>query len=264
MKRLIAVALIAACGGAPKTPEHPIDNKPVVPAGPVELTTAEQVIEASLVSEGGRAKLGALTSLRMVGTLTIAAAGLKGKIETLSSPPNNTLSRLELPGIGTVEQGVHGDIAWEKSALSGARVLSGIEKSTSMREATFNGDLIWKKLFPKAELKGVVKFEGTDCYKVELTAADGQVQTRYYAKDTVLPIGLEMVSETQMGKIPVKVVSSDWREDNGYKFPHKVHHEEASQAIDIIIEKMETNVPIPPATFEPSDDIKQLAAAAAK
>ena len=50
MKRLIAVALIAACGGAPKTPEHPIDNKPVVPAGPVELTTAEQVIEASLVS----------------------------------------------------------------------------------------------------------------------------------------------------------------------------------------------------------------------
>ena len=260
MKRLLFVSLLAACGGPSAKPVHNPDK----PTAPVAITTVDQVIEGSLVAEGGRAKLAAMTSQRMVATVTLKAQGIKGTLETLSTPPNNALTRLELPGIGKIEQGVHGDIAWEKNPITGARVLTGIEKSTTVREASFMGDLNWKQLYPKSAFKGVTKFADQDCYQIELTAADGQVQTRYYAKDTLLPVGIEMVSESQMGKVPVKVTNRDWRDQDGFKYPHTVQHEEASQALEFTVDKMEINVPIPAATFEPSDEIKQLAAAAAK
>ena len=259
MKRHLLVSLLVACGGSSAKPAHPVEHKE-----PIAITTAEQVIEQSIANEGGRDKLAKITSLHMHGTLMIAQLGTPGTLETLSSPPNNSLTRLEIKGVFKDEAGVKGDLAWEKNTMMGARILAGAEKSMALREAQFNGDLIWKQLYPKAELKGIVKFADIDCYQVVLTATDGQVQTRYYAKDTFLPIGLEMVAESQMGKVSVKLVSSDWREVNGFKYPHKMKREEAAQAIEITIDKIETNVPIPPETFEPSDEIKQLAAAAPK
>jgi hypothetical protein len=258
MKHLLFVSVLAACGGPAAKPVHAPDK----PTAPVAITTVDQVMEGSLVAAGGRAKLAAMTSQRMVATMTLKAQGLKGTIESLSSPPNNSLTRVEIPGIGKIEQGVHGEIAWERNPLTGARVFTGIEKSTALRAASFQGDLNWKQLYPKSVFKGVTKYAEQDCYQIELTAADGQEETRYYAKDTLLPVGVEMVSETQMGKVPVKVINRDWRDQDGFKYPHTMQHEEASQTFEITVDKMEINVPIPAATFEPSDEIKQLAAAA--
>jgi len=261
MKRLIAVAILVACGGPAKPAAV---RTPDGPKQPAALTTAEQIIEASLDKQGGRAALQKITSVHMVGSMNVPQMGVKGTLETWATPPNNSLTHFEIPHMLVDDSGVKGDLAWEKNTLQGARILTGSEKAMALRDAAFNGDLIWKQLYPKAVLKGIVKFADVDCYQIELTATDGQSQTRYYAKDTLLPIGLEMVAESPMGKVPVKVISSDWRDENGFKYPHKIARVEAAQAIDVIIEKVETNVPIAADKFEPSDEIKQLAAAAPK
>jgi hypothetical protein len=263
MKRLIAVVLFAACGG-PAATKPAVATAPSRPAPAAVPTTAEQVIEASIAKEGGRAVLERMTSLHMIGSLKIPQLGVPGKLETFSTPPNNTFTHFEIPNVIVEDSGVIGEIAWEKNTLQGARLLTGNEKSMALRDAWFNGDLMWKKLYPKAELKGVVKFADVDCYQVELTADDGQSQTRYYTTDTLLPIGLEMVSDSPMGKVPIKVVSSDWRSENGFLYPHKITRVEAAQSIDISIDKIETNVPIPAATFELGDDIKALVSASTK
>jgi len=259
MKRLLFVSLLAACGGSAAKPTGPV--APKAPAGPVVYTTAEQVIEAGIAAEGGRAKLATVTSLHTIGSINIPQLGAPGTFETFGTPPNNSLMRFEAKGLIKEEAGVTGDIAWEKNTMMGARILTGPERSMALVEATFHGDLEWKRLYPKAQLKGTVKFADVDCYQVELTTADGQAQTRYYAKDTLLPIGLEMVAVSPMGKVPVKVVNSDWRADGGMLSPHKITREEAGQPLTITIDKVEVNTPIPPATFELSDEIKQLAAA---
>lgn len=260
MKKLIAIALVAACGGpAAKTVKNPDQ-----PVAPTELTTAEQVMEAAINAEGGRAAAEKIKSIHMTGTMTMAAMGVNGTIETWSAAPNLALNHLEIKGMISDDSGVKGDLAWEKNTMQGARVLEGKEKSMALRDAIFNGDLQWKTLYPKAVLKGVVKFAEQDCYQIELTATDGQVQTRYYTKKDLLPVGAEMIAPSQMGDVPVKAISSDWRETNGFKYPHKMQRVEGPQTIEITIDKIETNIAIPPDKFEPPDDVKQLAAKAAK
>jgi hypothetical protein len=256
---LVSIVALASCGGGGSTPTSTPTGptKPIKATAPAEPTTAEQVMEASIVAQGGREALAKVTSMKMTGDLEVT--GIKGKLVTVTTPPRNSLTTIDLPGIGQIINGVHGDFAWEQSAMTGARVLGGPELVSTLRDATFNGDLHWKELFPKSELAGVVDFDGVKAFKVILTSADGESETHYIAKDTKLPIGVEKVSTTQMGKVPISVVQSDFRDVNGMKFAFKALNKSAGQAFTVIVTSVEPNAVIDPKIFEPSDAIKKLA-----
>ena len=254
---------LAACGGSgaagSTTASAPV-AAPTVAAPPAksEPTTGEAVIEASLVALGGRDKLAKITSIKQTGTLSIQAIGAKGTITILAAPPRNELTTIELPGLGKLSQGVHDDVAWELTSMTGARIVTGAERVLALREATFQAELNWKEIYPKAELTGVVDFAGTQAYKVVLTAKEGDTQTRFFAKDTFLPIGVEMTVDSQMGKIPVTVQIFDYREVGGIKYAHKITRKEGQQAIEIVIDTFEPNLAIPPSAFDLPAEIKAL------
>jgi zinc protease len=254
------IALAAACGGgapAPASPGSPAGpTPPAEPGG--ELTTAEAVIEASLAAQGGRERIARVQSMRQTGTFSIPQMGMKGPMTTVAAAPRNFVATIELPGIGTIRRGLTGDVAWEVSPMTGARIVTGDERSQFLREATFNAELIWKELYPKAELAGVVEFAGQPAYKVTLTAADGDTQTRYFAKDTLLPLGAEMVAKSQMGNIPGESTLSDWRDVGGIKFPHKDAQKQGPQAFEILIDKIELDPVLDPSAFALPPEIAAL------
>ena len=275
----LAASLVASCGGGGAGAGGPgargttlatqtggggaAPAGPAAPAKPASLDTAEAVIEASLAAQGGRAQLGKVKAIRQSGTFALPQMGLQGSMVTVAAPPRNTLLVLELPGIGKLRQGVSGDVAWDLNPLTGARVISGDERAQLLREATFGGDLLWKQLYPKAELAGEAELAGTPAYKVVLTAADGDTQTRYYAKDTLLPIGVESVARTQMGKMNVTMELSDWREVGGVKYAHRLQRKEGPQTIEVTIDKIEIDPQLDPATFALPPQIAALPGARA-
>ena len=113
MKRLVVAVILGcaqtlACGGSP---QKPIANPDTKPAKPKEPSTAEEVIEASLAAEGGRAVLEKVTSVHMTGQVKIAQLGTPGTLETFSAPPNKAFSRFEIKGVMKDESGVTGDLA---------------------------------------------------------------------------------------------------------------------------------------------------------
>jgi hypothetical protein len=255
-----ALAAAAACGGSAKAPTAPPAPAPQAGAArPVDLSTAEGVLEASLAAQGGRERMGKLKAMRQLGTFRIPQMGMKGVMTSLSSAPRNSLLSIELPGIGKIRQGVSGEVAWEVNPLTGARVITGDERAQLLREATFNGDLIWKQLYPKAELAGEVEFAGKPALKVVLTAADNDVQTRFLAKDTLLPVGVQTVARTQMGQVPVEVELSDWREVGGIKYPHRMLRKEGPQTIEVVIDKIEHDPKLDPDAFALPPEIQALA-----
>lgn len=248
--RTLALALaLAACGGA---------AKPTGPAKPAELTTAEAVMEASLAAQGGRERIGKVKAIRQTGQLLIPQMGIKGTMTVVSSPPHNSVTTIELSGLGKIAQGFSGDVAWEVNPVTGARIITGAERTQLLREAMFNGDLIWKQLYPKAELAGVVEFVGVPSYKVVLTPPEGDAQTRYFAKDTLLPVGVQMTAESQMGKQPIEMAVSDWRDVNGIKYAHKIKRAEGPQSLELVLEKVEHDPPLDPATFALPPEIQAL------
>jgi hypothetical protein len=211
MKKLASILFaVAACGGsASPRRRRPTraDRAPRRPApAATELTTADQGDGGVDRRPRGRDALAKVTSVKITGAFEIT--GIKGTIVTLTAPPRESLTTIELPGLGKLVSGVHNDFAWEKNPIQGARVITGPELANLLRDATFNGDLVWKQLFPKAELQGVVDFAGTKAYKLLLTDGNGETETRYIAKDTKLPLGVELTAPSQMGKVPVSVTTT--------------------------------------------------------
>jgi hypothetical protein len=184
--------------------------------------------------------------------------GMKGAMTLIAAPPHSTITTIELPGLGKIVQGVSGEVAWEVNPITGSRVITGAERAQVLRESTFNADLMWKDLYPKAELAGVVEFAGAPAYKVVLTPPEGEPQARYFAKDTLLPAGVQMTVDSQMGKVPVEMTISDWREVNGIKYAHKLARKEGPQTLEIVIEKIEHDPALDPATFALPPEIAAL------
>lgn len=255
----LSLALVACGGSKPGTPvAAPATATPQSPAAKADLRTAEEVMEASIAASGGRARIAKLSALKQTGTLSIPQLGAKGTITILAAPPRNALTTVEIPGFGKIVQGVHGDMAWEMNPMSGNRVISGGELAVMLRELTFNAELAWKELYPKAELAGVVDLEGTAAYKVVLTPKEGAPQTRYIAKDTLLTLGVEMVVESQMGKVPTSTRLSDYRDVGGIKYAHKIARKDGPVTLEITVDKIELDVAIPPSTFDIPPEIQAL------
>lgn len=253
----VLALVLAGCGGksAPtSTPAAP----PSAPAATAEPSTGEQVMERAIAAQGGRDAIAKITSLRQTGTLTIAQMGAKGTMTIQAAAPRMSLTRIEIPGIGVIAQGVRDDVAWEMNPMTGSRIITGAERTMLLRESTFHADLEWKKFYAKADLGGVVDFQGAPAYKVTLTANEGDTQTRYFAKDTLLPIGLEMTVESQMGKVPVAMKLEDYRDIGGIKYAHKLVRNEGPVTLEITLDKIEQNPAIDPATFELPPEIAKL------
>jgi hypothetical protein len=254
---LALVLALAACGGSAATKPANTTTAPTQAAAP-DLSTADGVIEASIAAQGGRDKMAKIKSLKLTGTLVIPQMGFKGNLISLTAPPRNSLTTIEISGLGKLAQGVKDDVVWELNPMQGARIVKDNERVMQLREATFNADLVWKELYPKAEHGGVVDFNGTQAYKITMTAKEGDTQIRYIAKDTLLPIGMQMTAETQMGKVPVEMAISDYREVNGIKYPHKIVRKEGPQQIEIAVATIEQDVAVAPNAFDLPPEIAAL------
>lgn len=252
MRRTALVSLLVSLAGLKFTPR--------IAAADEALPTPDAIIARYVEVTGGKAAYEKRTSEIATGTVDYAAQGLKGTLERYSEAPDKSYTAIEFQGVGKFESGVANGVAWEKSNLLGPRVKSGVEKSQALREAVFNHELNWKKLYDKAETAGVETIDGEECYKVVFTPADGKPETTYYQKKSGLVVKVGMVTVNQMGDVPVEEVVSDYKNFDGVLMPSKVVQRAAGQEIIMTIDTVKVNQPIPADRFEPPADIKALLA----
>ena len=148
-----------------------------------DLPSAETILNKYVEVTGGRAALEKRHNQVSHGTIEIAAVGLKGNMTLYEAEPNKTHMVAELAGIGKIESGTTGDVAWENNPLQGPRIKTGDEKTEALRDSTFNASLAWKTLYSKVETAGAETVEGHDCYKVVLTPSKGNPTTEYLRQD---------------------------------------------------------------------------------
>jgi len=222
------------------------------------LPKAETILEHYIEVTGGKAAYANRKTEIATGTIEFAAQGLKGTITRYSADPDKSYAVVELEGIGKMESGSVNGIAWDKNPMTGPRVKSGEEKAQGLREAVFNGQLNWKKLFSKAETTGVETVDGDECYKVLLTPTEGKPETGYYSKKTGLEVKHTTVAVSPMGEVPVEAIVSGYKDFGGVLVPTKQIQKAAGQEFVITIENVKVNAELPPDRFEPPAEIKAL------
>ena len=228
------------------------------------LPTGEAILDKYIEVTGGKAAYEKKVTEVSTGTLEFTGKGVKAHITSYQAAPNKSYSVVEIEGIGKMEEGADGTVAWERSAIKGPRLKSGEEKAVSLRAANIQHDVRWRDFFQKVECTGVEPIDGHICYRVVLTPKEGQTETRYYDKKSYLLVRTSMILKNEMGEIPTEMSVSDYRRVDGILMPFHLKQKVLGQEFTITHETIQNNVDIPKERFALPADVKALVESAGK
>jgi hypothetical protein len=200
---LFAIAPLAARQQAPAA-TAPAQSSSALP-------TARAIIDRHIKEIGGRDAIMAQTSTHMVGTISMPAAGLTGKMEAFHAKPNKSLQRITLPGIGDLEEGFDGTVGWSLSPLTGPTLLDGKQLEQRGFDADFYEELKTPDRYASMTTVEKTTFEGRPAYKVRLVKKNGDEDVEYYDVETGLRAGVVATRESPMGPMQGTTIATDYK-----------------------------------------------------
>jgi hypothetical protein len=151
---LLSLALpLTACAGSAPAPEM----------------TAQDVIARHVRATRGDAFIASTSSIRMLGTIELAAVGLKGTLEIEAAKPARFVLRTTMGPTGTTVVGYDGTVGWSSSPMmGGTSLLEGSELFLLGMQADYAAGLMEAKNYDVMTLEGREEFDGKDCHRVRL------------------------------------------------------------------------------------------------
>lgn len=223
-----------------------------------DLPKGETVLDHFVEVTGGKQNYDKRSNEYMSGTVSVPAAGVTGKIEMWAAAPGSRLEVIEMDGVGKIESGTDGVIAWENSAIMGPKLRSGLELRYHLRDAMFNAYTHWRKIYQTAVTTGIEKIEGADCYKLLLTPFEGKPETWYFDQKTGYLIKMLKSSLTTMGEVNGEFLFKDYKEMDGVWMPVTHIQKAAQQEIIMKIDSVKANIKMPKDRFTPPAEVKPL------
>ena len=90
-----------------------------------KLPPAEQVLEDFVKATGGRKAYEKTHNTQVEGTFEMPAMGIKGKLTSWTAAPNKSYTLIEGEGLGKMEEGCDGTVAWSTSLMTGPQIAEG-------------------------------------------------------------------------------------------------------------------------------------------
>jgi Protein of unknown function (DUF620) len=223
-----------------------------------DLPKAETILDKFVEATGGKAAYAKIHSQIENGSIELAAMGLKGTITSYRAEPDLSYTEIVIDGIGKIQDGTDGKVAWSSSAMQGPHIKEGPERAQAMQASRFNGEAHWREVYKTVETTGTETVEGKECYKVLLTPAEGPATTHYYDKDSGLLIKMAATTQGPTGELKVESFPTDYRKEGDILVAHKVR-QLAGVEFTATINSIQFNPEIPKNRFDLPDDIKALA-----
>ena len=222
------------------------------------LPKPEAVFNRFIEASGGRTAVEKRHNEVQKGSVEFSAQGIKGTIAVYEAAPDKNRAIIEITGVGKIESGANGEVAWENSILQGPRIKQGQERIEALRDSVFNAVLFWQKLYEKVETVGSETVEGHDCFKLLLTPKDGHSTSEYYDKKTGLLVKTQATRASAMGEVNGEIVYDDYRKDGDMVNPHKLTERFAGQEFQVHVQTAETNVELPAGIFDVPPEVQAL------
>ena len=150
------------------------------PAAAQDLPSGESILQRYVDVTGGKAAYDKIHNEVAKGTMELTGKNVRGMIVSFEAGPNKNYSAVDIEGVGKVESGTDGTVAWENSAIAGPRIKTDVERDEMIRASVFNAHLSWQTLYQKVETTGSETIDGDECYRVVLTPKSGRPETEYY------------------------------------------------------------------------------------
>jgi Outer membrane lipoprotein-sorting protein len=221
-------------------------------AGTAGAQTVDEIIAKTIQARGGLDKLKAVKTIRM--TAKINQGGFRATVLQENQRPNKVREEFIIQGMAEVEA-YDGKTAWQVSPFEGRKdpnLVSADSAKHLVEDSDIDGQLVdYKNKDHRAELIGHDSVEGTDCYKIKLTMANGDA--RYYYIDTDSFLDLKVETERNIrGTVQYgETLLGDYEEVNGVYYPFAVDSGQKGSPLHtrLTVEKVEINVPLDGARF---------------
>jgi hypothetical protein len=223
------------------------------------LPSGEAVVAKYVEATGGQAAYEKVHNTVSTGRMMMPTQGINGKLTIYEAEPGKNYTSIDIPGIGVVEDGTDGTIAWEKSALQGARIKTGDERAIALRSASSKSKYAnLKKYYKSVETIDMDTIDGKECYKVVETPIEGKPETAYYEKESGLLVKETGIMPSPMGEIPFETEIGDYRKEGPLLLPHKMSQSFVGQKMLIVLDSAKINAEIPKDRFDIPADVKAL------
>ncbi|MEO8484090.1 MAG: hypothetical protein ABI634_17900 [Acidobacteriota bacterium] len=197
------VALLATAMSVAAAPTASIQDTP--------LPSGREVIARSIEALGGQKAFLAVKSVHAVGKMTIVGPGISGDMEMFSARPDRVVYRLNITGIGKVENGYDGKVGWSVNPVSGPELLTGKQLQEASEDAWFDAPLHMNNRVRSVEVVGRAEFDGHQTYKVRVVLPSGNEQFEYFDLTSGLQAGSEMTRTLPQGVVPTTNFTRDYK-----------------------------------------------------
>lgn len=223
-----------------------------------DLPDGTGLLNRSIEKMGGEAAFAKIKALTMTGKVDFVGHNLGGPV-SIYQQGDKSYTVIEFPGLGKVEEGYDGKVAWEMNALQGPRIKEGDEKVAATRMSRMNSLSSWKELYKEARTVGEETIGGKLAWKVEMIPVEGKPETFFFDKESVLLVRTSQVVATALGDIPAEADLGDYRAVDGVLAPFSMTEKAMNQTIAMHFEKIVWNPEIPPDRFDLPPAVKALA-----
>ena len=183
-----------------------------------EKASVDAVLDRYVKAIGGKEALQKVESRRV--KADFEAMGSKSEWTLEAKAPNKQVTRVDLPGIGLIEEGYDGKTAWSKSA-GGVRTKEGDELERAKKQADFYREIRLKELYPNLEVKGTEKWNGKEVQVLESKSSPTSKDRFSFSTETGLLVRQQSEFESEGNQVEVDVQLGDYRAVDGVKYPYE-------------------------------------------
>ncbi len=196
---------------------------------------------------GDKAALDKITNRRVTSEVLIPDAGIEAKHFSFISAAGVMYESLSIEGYGDFRQGFHGDLAWSHDPINGPAILSGAMKDQLRRGSRLFTPLHFMTDYASATAAGEEMVGEVDC-NIFIFHTKTDTEEKYWiSKDASRVIQVTLTADSPMGKIPMSMQLTDYKQVEQIWYAHTMDIQQGTQKMQMIIQDVQHDV-------EPKED----------
>jgi hypothetical protein len=223
---------------------------------PANMPTGAELMDNYVKSTGGKDAYDKVKTYIVKGTF--AFAGVKGDALIHGKAPNFMHFALNLQGIGNIEAGFDGKVFWENNPITGPKITDSNQNKDLMPGLDFSSDANWREQYKSAKNEGVEKIDGKEAYRVELVDKKGEKEQRYFDKATGHVVKMKKAMKSELGNLQVEMNVGEYKKVGDLTIPHHVTANMLGQKIEVQLNDIKLNAPVPDSKFDLPEPVKEL------
>jgi hypothetical protein len=181
--------------------------------------TAREIVDRFIELAGGRLTFKSVRSMQVVGSFAITGQALKGEVELVAARPNRLVTRINMIGIGRVEEGFDGKIGWSIDPMRGPSLVTGRALEERSDAAWFDGALYEPDHIKELTLVGREDFDKRPAYRIRSVSSRGTETFQFFDVETGFRIGTEARREMSIGIVPATTFYREYQRFGLLLFP---------------------------------------------